>query len=130
MRRWLFGLSLLIAASGMAAPPVYEAPIRDVCTPATITLTPNTAWSMIPASATGNCAGRSGLTVSNPAVNSGVMGFALTLGTSISVSTSIRPIELSPGEGFSVQLGTDLNVWAVTITTNSTENLHYQEFKQ
>lgn len=127
MKTLLFVLSLFLFYGKVnSAPIVLEAPIKDVGTPVTVSISTIT-WTKVPTSQT---SGRTGVLVNLPATAAANMVGHLGDCTSTAIATTIRPIEIIKGEDYSnLALREDICLWVLSIHT-AAESLHYQEIKQ
>ena len=125
MRKVFFILALFSCGVVYAAPQVAEAPIKDVGTPVTISLS-STTLTMVPSSQT---SGRFGIYVSNPSTTT-VSGFYGNCTSTILAST-IRPISIS---SYTYQtyysMRDDVCLWLLSLSTTGPTSIHYQEVKQ
>lgn len=117
---------LLIPAAVLAAPPVAEAPIKDIGIPVTVSIS-TSVLTMVPTSQT---VGRMGIFIDAPSSNSArVVGF-LDHCTATTNASTIRPIEIAPGTNSSYfGIREDVCLWLISLNT-SAENIHYQEVLQ
>lgn len=130
MKRLLLFCSLIgiVRAHAFAAASlVTETPIKDYGTPVTISISSSTL-TMVPSS---QVSGRIGVFIDNPATNTGrIVGFFGNC-TSTALASTIRPIEISPGNNTSYfPIREDVCLWLITTNTAAAENAHYQEVKQ
>ena len=130
MKKALLSLVILLCWYGkaQAAPPVVEAPIRDVGTPVTVAIS-STTLTKVPTSQT---SGRMGIFIDNPSTNTeNIVGF---LGdcSSTALASTIRPIELPPSVNTAyIPIREDICLWLLSLdTASATKNIHYQEIKQ
>ena len=124
----VLGFLVGCATSVFAAPPVAEAPIKEVGTATTVAVS-STTLTKIPTSQT---SGRVGVFVDNPNGNTGFMVGHLGNCTSTVLAATIRSVEIAPSSNSSYfPIREDVCLWLITSNTGaSTENLHYQEVKQ
>lgn len=125
MKKLLF-LVCLFAVKSHAAPLEAEAPIKDVGTPVTVSISTSTL-TKVPTSQT---SGRMGIFIDSPSSNSArTVGF---LGdcSSTALASTIRPIEIAPGTNTTyIGIREDVCLWLLSLNT-SAESVHYQEVKQ
>lgn len=114
-------LSLLLRAS----PLVSETPILSVGTGTTVSIS-TSAWTVVPTASTMST--RSGIKVSNPSSNTANVACILDTAAPTE-ATTVRPIEIQPGENPFVPARTNLNLYCVSLNT-SAESIHVQEVGQ
>ena len=101
--------------------------IKSYGTPATISIS-TSAWTKVPAATA--LSARAGFVVSLPASASANMVGHFGDCTSTAVATTVRPIELVKGNGFTfIPLRSDVCLWLLSIHT-AAENMHVQEVTQ
>ena len=130
MKRLLLLLSLIFACGALyAAPPVAIAPINDVGTPVTISIS-STTLTKVPSSQE---TGRMGIYVSNASTRpvSGFFGDC----SSTALASTIRPIRIVTNDGEDgsefFDIRDDVCLWLIsTETTTSSQDIHYQEIKR
>lgn len=119
-------LSVGLYAESNYAPMVEEATILGYGTPATISIS-NSAWTKVPTTAYGS---RSGFVVSVPASNNANMVGHLANCTSTAIATTVRPIEIIKGNGFTLfPAGNGVCLWLLSLHSGA-ENAHVQEIAQ
>ena len=122
----MFMGSIFIASAVYASPLVVERPITACVDPTTLSVS-TSAWTQAPA--TSNCAGRTVVTVTNPAANSAVIAAYSENSTTASVAITVNPIEIAVGATLTIHLQDSDFLFLVSLHT-SAENAHIQEFKQ
>lgn len=125
MKLFLFLCLSLCGASVMAAPLVAEAPIMGVGSGTTVSVS-TYAWTELPTTST--LSSRSGIKISNPSTNTGNVVCILAT-TTPTEATTVRPIEIQPGENPFIPCRIDIELYCISLHT-AAENVHVQEVRQ
>lgn len=127
MKRFFVALLVSGAAVAFGAPRVEEMPITAVGTATTVSIS-TSAWTLVPAAT--SLTSRNGILVSVPAtLNANVVGVLAACGGS-TPATSVRPIEIAKGNGFTLfPIDPGVCLYVLSLHT-SAESIHVQEIKQ
>jgi hypothetical protein len=121
---------LVLTTAGRAAstysPRVQESAITGFGTPTTVSIS-TSAWTKVP---TTTLESRSGFIISLPATASANMAGHLQSCSSTVIATTVRPIEIVKGNGFTLfPVSNDVCLWLISLHTEA-ENVHVQEINQ
>jgi hypothetical protein len=131
MKKLFLFLGLMLPLGAMAAPKfaprVMEAELSQFGTPATVSVS-TSAWTKVNPSS--SLTSRSGIIVSVPSTNNANVVGILGNCTSTAIATTVRPIEIAKGNGFTLfPLADDVCLWLLSLHT-AAESVHYQEITQ
>lgn len=124
-RLFLTSMFLGLSKAAMAAPPVQEAQISVAGDATTVSIS-TSAWTAVPA--TVGLTRRAGVKVSNPSSNNANVVCILDTAAP-SEATTIRPIEIQPGENPFIPARYDILLYCLSLHT-SAESIHAQEVGQ
>lgn len=128
MKRLFITLGLsFVAVVAFAAPRVEEMPITAVGTATTVSIS-TAAWTVVPTAT--SLTSRNGMLVSVPSTNNANVVGVIDVCGGTSVATTIRPIEVSKGNGFTLfPIDPGVCLYLISLDT-AAENVHVIEVKQ